>query len=39
MILCLNIFSAAVELGILGQGNSALVVAVDNNSAEPKLKI
>jgi hypothetical protein len=27
--------SAAVELVILGQGNSALVVTVDNNSAKP----
>jgi hypothetical protein len=27
--------SAAVELAILGQGNSALVIAVDNNSTKP----
>ena len=27
--------STAVELAILGQGNSALVIAVNNNSVKP----
>jgi hypothetical protein len=35
MILRLNMLSAAIEIAILSQDNSALVVAVDNNSAKP----
>jgi hypothetical protein len=35
MILRLNMLSAAVELAILGQGNSTLVVAVDNSNTKP----